>query len=149
MGLNISHGTWNGAYSAFMRWRKEIAKAIGMPPLELMDGFYDEVPFTMIDIKMGRNTVDTHMLDSIRSQMPIKWESLKRHDLHILLNHSDCDGYITAKQAAKIANELEKLLPKIEGIDLGGHIGDMKVKTQLFIDGCRLAHSKNESLKFR
>lgn len=149
MGLNISHGTWKGAYSAFMRWRKEIAKAIGMPPLELMDGFYDEVPFTMIDIKMGRNTVDTHMLDSIRSQMPIKWESLKRHDLHILLNHSDCDGYITAKQAAKIANELEKLLPKIEGIDLGGHIGDMKVKTQLFIDGCRLAHSKNESLKFR
>ena len=40
MGLDTSHNCWHGAYSAFMRWRQEIAKAAGIP-LMLMEGFYD------------------------------------------------------------------------------------------------------------
>jgi hypothetical protein len=38
MGLDISHGCWEGAYSAFMRWRQQIAEVAGIP-LMLMDGF--------------------------------------------------------------------------------------------------------------
>lgn len=40
MGLDTSHNCWHGAYSAFMRWRQEIAKAAGIP-LMLMEGFYE------------------------------------------------------------------------------------------------------------
>jgi hypothetical protein len=48
MGLDTTHNCWHGAYSAFMRWRQEIAKAAGLPPLDLMEGF-----FTSMDRKRG------------------------------------------------------------------------------------------------
>jgi len=41
MGLDISHGCWHGAYSAFMRWREKISQVAGLPPLALMEGFYE------------------------------------------------------------------------------------------------------------
>lgn len=39
MGLNVSHGCWEGPYSAFMRFRMALAKEAGIP-LELMDWYY-------------------------------------------------------------------------------------------------------------
>lgn len=123
MGLDISHGAWHGAYSAFNRYRTEIARQIGIH-LNSMEGFTEDAN-------------------------AIKWESLKPNPIQCLLNHSDCDGYINWSVCAKIADELEKLLPALSELDGGGHIGNYKDKTLEMIKGLRLAHSQKEKLLFR
>lgn len=153
MGLDISHDTWHGAYSAFMRWRQEIARIAGYPPLDLMEGFYDGAshnPLTLLEYKYPKgDELDMASLRRIFKQMPIKWDNFKNDPLIHLLTHSDCDGYISYGIAEKIANRLEELLPLCEGLDLGGHIGDLKEKTKTFINGLRDAHSKKERVQFR
>lgn len=155
MGLDISHNTWHGAYSAFHRWRQEIAKVAGLPPLVLMEGFYFEDgvstnPFTLLDHRYPKgDEIDMYQLREIRKQLPIKWECLKPNALHELLCHSDCEGYINWSKCSAIADELEKLIPLLKDEDIGGHIGNWRKKTQQFIDGLRDAAKKKEKLLFR
>jgi len=113
MGLDTSHGCWSGGYSAFMRWREKLAEVAGFPPLRSMDGFSDD----------GKG---------------LSWAPYKSDALSVLLNHSDADGFIPAKECARLADRLEELLPLLQG-EGGGHIGDWREKTQTFIDGLRLA----------
>ena len=131
MGLDTTHDCWHGAYSAFMRWRIELAKAAGLPPLRMMEGFVDPA--------------DTA---AIESGLPIKWECLKPDAIHELLYHSDCEGKIPWKSCAGIADSLERLIPKLPKGDAGGHIGDWAEKTQAFVDGLRTAVRKKENVIF-
>jgi hypothetical protein len=154
MGLDTTHDAWHGAYSAFMRWRTEIAKVAGLPPLDLMEGFYGgqqrRAGGSMIPtFYIGPNTdeLTRNCITRLDAQLPIKWEALRPSPLHELLFHSDCDGEIPAESCGPIADALEELLPKLEG-DLGGHIGDVRAKTQKFIDGCRRAAAAGEPLGF-
>lgn len=101
MGLDISHGTWHGAYSSFHRWRVEIAKCLGIP-LDLMEGFYP--------------TSDNSYLDQLNQhaeKFPLLWDAFKPSPLHELLYHSDCDGEIDWQNCAAIADALEELLPEL------------------------------------
>ena len=122
MGLDTTHGCWHGAYSAFHRWRVEIARVAGIN-LDLMEGFTRD------------------------GQQGIKWESLKPDVLHVLLNHSDCDGHINWRYTKKLADRLTELLPLLEG-DGGGHIGPYREKTQEFINGLFVAHEAHERVEF-
>jgi hypothetical protein len=154
MGLDISHNTWHGAYSAFMTWRTKIAFLAGFPPLELMEGFYwpnDHNPFTLLDYKYPKgDELDMSALRRIRERLPIKWDLFGNHPLVELLTHPDCEGYINYSKCGKIADELEKLLPLLEKEeDQGGHIGNWKAKTETFIVGLRLAAKNKERLQFR
>ena len=158
MGLDVSHDCWHGAYSAFMRWRCAVAKAAGMPPLQLMEGFYrysditpDEASAAVKSIGyLEENTWARELLIAFchEGNFPIKWESLKPSPLHKLLNHSDCDGEIQAEDCSDIAQALEDILPRLPEGDGGGHIGNWRVKTQSFIDGLRFAASKGEHVTF-
>lgn len=153
MGLDISHGAWSGAYSSFHRYRQKIAEVMGLPPLELMEGFYSKEgsnnPLCLLNYKYPNgDELDMAHLRRIFNLMPIKWECLKPNALHELLYHSDCDGYINWKSCDKIANELEKLLPLLDD-EGGGHIGNYRDKTIQFIEGLRLAFTRKEKLKFR
>ena len=152
MGLDCSHDAWHGAYSAFMTWRKKIAEVAGLPPLELMQGFYDPLPPNerhSPTLYAGVISEYSHTLKSLDQKLPIKWDCLKPSALHILLYHSDCDGDINWEDCNAIADELERLLPFSPDEDAGGHIGFWKAKTKTFIDGLRLAYSKHENLLFR
>jgi len=156
MGLDITHGTWHGAYSAFHRWREKIAEVAGLPPLELMEGFWQgddhyAGPFFMVrkSIYPTGEEIGAKSFQSFINRLPIKWECLKPDPLHHLLFHSDCDGELTYGQCGKIAKRLEELLPLLPDEDNGGHIGNWRDKTQTFINGLRLAHSKKEKVKFR
>lgn len=151
MGLDISHDCWHGAYSAFMRWRKMIARAAGLPPLELMEGFFNpnevlENPFFM-PLTYGDETTKSRLKD-LAGYLPISWECLKPNPLYILLHHSDCEGEIGWEDCIWIAKELENLMQNIPDEDGGGHIGNYKEKTQKFIDGLKLASSQKENIKF-
>jgi len=156
MGLDCSHNAWHGAYSAFMRWRQKLADVAGLPPLELMEGFYSPLmtgsPPTLF---YGMNTRDPAFgqgsrpyLAGIDERLPIMWDCLKPSALHELLYHSDCDGEIAADKCAAIADELEKLIPLLPEEEAGGHIGNWRSKTQQFVDGLRAAAAAGEPLDF-
>lgn len=121
MGLDTTHGAWNGAYSAFMRWRKKIAELCGLGDLSQFEGY-----------------------DGIRPLSDIQDEGIR-----ILLSHSDCDGELTPEECEKIASSLSLLLAAPINIDdMGGHIGNFKFKTETFIRGCQIAVGRNENIVF-
>jgi len=157
MGLNCSHGAWRGSYSAFSRWRCKLAEVAGLPPLQLMEKFY--VPLRH---RPGweswekptfycENTEDIlqQKLVDVDSLLPIKWECLKPDPLHELLSHSDSDGEIAPENCRLIADSLEKLIPLLPDEDAGGHVGNWREKTRLFVLGLRSAANNNEPLLFR
>lgn len=149
MGLDTSHDCWHGAYSAFMRWRKELAKVAGLPPLELMEGFYEPLRSSGLPtLYYGIETRHTDYLREVDSRLPIKWDALKPSPLHALLYHSDCDGEITWSECASLAKELEKLIPKLPNGDAGGHIGNWRDKTAQFVKGLKAAHKAKENVEF-
>jgi hypothetical protein len=157
MGLDTTHDCWHGAYSAFSRWREKLAEAAELPPLALMDGFYrppDPEALTWLAPAEGGPACGSHFgphvfhwLEGFRDRLPLRWEALKPDPLHLLLNHSDCDGKLEAKDCAGIADSLERLLPALDG-DGGGHIGLWRGKTQTFIDGLRRAAAAGEDVGF-
>lgn len=131
MGLDVSHGAFRGAYSAFNRLRQVVAAATGgsFPPH------------------------DDKMLD------PLCWYvgegySLEMHPgLCEFLAHSDCDGEISPEMCRHVAVELEALLPQIRLLDKTprGHIqaqGGYVAVVKKFIAGCRQAADRGESLVF-
>jgi len=149
MGLDTTHDAWHGAYSAFHRWRKELARVAGLPPLELMEGFYsnggDGDPFwatsRLSDLEQWR-------IKQLREALPIKWESLKPDPLHELLYHSDCDGEIPWQNCKAIAKRLKELIPLLPKEPDSGHIGTWSEKTQQFADGLMRAYKAKKNLGF-
>lgn len=124
MGLDISHDAWHGAYSAFMRFRIQLAKAAKFPPLEQMQAYSD-------------------------SEDAISWEPFEKHPLFPLLYHSDCDGHINRSKLKPLADYLESILPELEKLEPGwGHMPNVADKTRQFIAGCRLAIKKRQRLEF-
>lgn len=162
MGLYVSHGAWIGSYGAFMAWRKRIAQVAGLPPLELMEGFYTSLEahfekpidenrriFAFDVPTLWTSEKPNHLFLDLDSKLPIKWESLKPSPLYLLLNHCDCGGEISWKKCGKIADCLEpliELLPEEEGED--NYSWNWKEKTRKFVDGLRLAHKLKENLVF-
>jgi hypothetical protein len=164
MGLDTTHGCWHGAYSAFNRWRKTLAKLAGIP-LDLMEGYWHHdwsngVVFNdaleWAKPREGgpmcanpRGPVLVGYIERVDAWLPLKWDAYRSDPLTILLDHSDAEGYLTPGEARKIADRLEELLPELAKLtDDGGHIGNWVEKTQRFIDGCRLAHSKKQRVVF-
>ena len=146
MGLDISHDCWHGAYSAFGRWRREIAYIAGYPPLDLMEGFYNRNYWLS---SFNDRTRFREWAGTIDRSLPIKWEKWKDDPLAVLLYHSDSSGNIKHEFLLPLANRLEGLLGSLPTTPDDGHIGDWGEKTKLFIKGLRLAHSRGEDIEFR
>lgn len=83
MGLNTTHGAWDGSYGSFGAFRDLIAKKIGIN-LNDMQGF-------------GGNK---------------QWANVK-DDLTHLLNHSDCDGGIKPQHCKLIAKRLDEIVDTV------------------------------------
>lgn len=149
MGLDTSHDCWHGAYSAFDRWRTKLAEVAGLPPLDLMAGFY--APLSGGHVPTLYHGLDTRTSDCLRdidARLPIRWDALKPDILHRLLHHSDCDGILENVICAPLADRLEELLPLLPDELDPGHIGIWKKKTQQFINGLRAAATAGEDVEF-
>jgi len=132
-----------------MRWRRELAKVAEMPPLDLMQGFYDSKEYGTL--YFGQNLADelyASKRNNLSEDLPIKWDCLKESALHELLYHSDCEGEIAADRCGPIADALEALIPKLPEGDAGGHIGNWRKKTAQFVAGLREAAAAGEPLGF-
>jgi len=118
VGLAISHDCWHGSYRSFRLWRGNLARAAGLPPLDSMRG-----------CGFGGT---------------VSWETLPSPEedaLIVLLHHSDCDGEIASRDASRLADRLESLLPEIDA--------DWRRRTMKFVDGLREAASLGEDVEFR
>lgn len=127
MGLDTTHDCFHGAYSSFGRFRKSLAKAINLE-LDNMCGF-------------GK-TPDPNSVNFILDKKPevIFWEDIPYDDLHILINHSDCDGVIEHKDCLKLADRMKEIIPQLEE--------EYKDRAEQFIEGLLLAHDQNEDVEF-
>jgi len=123
-----------------MLWRKEVAKAAGLPPLLLMEGFWassEEDPFSPFALlKYAKTNLRDSIQRNVLDCLPIKWECLKPSPLYILLNHSDCGGIIESEDCFSIACALEDILPNIP--DVCPEVGYWKGATEKFIKGLRM-----------
>jgi hypothetical protein len=141
MGLDTSHDCWRGAYSAFTRWRNQIAVVAGYRlmdslPEERAQGYFGQYPMIEWSGVEERNFAG-------------EWHRTPPDPLLVLIVHSDCDGVIHPAQAKPLADRLEGLLPKLKELpDAPGHIGNWVEKTQRFIDGLREAYDLDEDVVF-
>lgn len=90
MGLDLSVGEIShrmGPYSFFGKYRRDMFKFFHNQDLEMMEGFY-----------LG---VDPNKFKNL------KFADLKTQQMIPFINHSDCDGYITADEAAECLPHLE------------------------------------------
>jgi hypothetical protein len=132
-----------------MRWREKLAEVAGLPPLQLMDGFY--APLDSRDLPTlyhGMETRNGEYLRQIDQRLPISWNCLKPDVLHQLLYHSDCDGSLETEVCGPLADRLSELLPLLPPTEDNGHIGNWRDKTQKFIDGLRDASAAGEAVEF-
>lgn len=148
MGLDCSHDAFTGAYSAFNRLRQFVCAAAGgsFPPhcQRGPNGYplEDERGHVLMrDIPMDQWVVDDEYQ---RSEWP---------GLYEFLEHSDCDGEIDPAMCVKVADDLERLMPKMEALGWAshGHIegrGGFVEVVRKFIAGCRAAAAANEPLEF-
>jgi hypothetical protein len=151
MGLDCSHDAFHGAYSAFNRLRQFVCAATGpdgsYPPhyQYTADGGLQDGPNGLL---LRRTDLDDNMFyigdEYGQESHPGLWE---------FLTHSDCDGEIAPEMCVKVADDLERLLPKMEAMTWAshGHIaarGGFLEVVRKFIAGCRAAAAANEPLAF-
>lgn len=120
MGLNVTHGCWEGAYSAFRRWREKLSEVAGFGDLSQREGFGGNVPWPEND------------------------------PLVVILDHSDCDGDIHPDDCDPLADALEQILPAMDRAGDGhGHLGAYGAATRKWIAGLRLAAKNGQFVEFK
>lgn len=109
MGLNFTHGCFSGSYSAFFSFRVALADAAGLPPLELMAGFFPEAdPVPAEEITELVSEAQRRGHDA--STLPIAWDALPTDPLHVLLRARDLGGRIPHGLCRPLATRLRELL---------------------------------------
>lgn len=124
MGLDTTHGAWHGSYSTFNEWRNLVARAAGFPPLKEMRGFGGE--------RLWETTSGDRRL------IP-------------LLNHSDCDSYLSVRVLPGIAAGLDAIVDRLPAyLDEGPAFHELwRDRTRAFAAGCRAAAAAGEPIEFR
>lgn len=126
MGLDCSHGAFNGAYSRFNRFRTAVVQATG-------------------------GTWPTDLQPDSWWWFGDGYTDVTHPGLYAFLVHSDCEGSLSAKECRQIAEEMEALLPKIDTLPQslpGDRATDYGEMARTFIAGCRDAATKRQKLRF-
>jgi hypothetical protein len=149
MGLDCSHDAFHGAYSAFNRFRQEIARSMGgnFPP------HWEYAPNGALKRDNNGDVVYDKELDPDSWYWGEGYSEDTHPGLCEFMRHSDCDGEISPEMCVKVADDLEALLPKVEALGsvAVGHIaarGGYVEVLKKFIKGCRDAAAADEALSF-
>jgi hypothetical protein len=122
MGLNTSHGCFDGSYSSFGRFRDLLAEQIGINLRKDYIGY-------------GNENATLNLQDI-------------QHDLMPLFDHSDCDGELSVAESQRIADGLDQILANLRPLESPMEEQFFITKIKKFRDGCRLAVSKNQIVEF-
>jgi hypothetical protein len=139
MGLDCTHGAFNGAYSSFNQFRKALAAACGgsWPPHD-PDWRDPDDPGADVDPRAWywrEEVVPADLIDGMNA----------------IMDHSDCDGELTTGECVEVAKFMRWAAPRMLDPALGHlsraglTIGDVALR---FADGCDLAVKSNEPLGF-
>lgn len=133
MGLDTTHGCWNGPYSQFMRWRQWLNLFV----MSERGKAGDEAAQKIANMGATREAIEK------------AWNEGHYEDqtapINVLMNHSDCDGDIPAGICEPLADALEALLPHMPE---RGIYDEQRPATMRFINGLRLAASRGEDVRF-
>lgn len=162
MGLNTSHGCFDGPYSQFHRWRLWLALQIGIP-LEMMDGFCEHYVTSEevedISKHLGLAQYKEPMfagmkvLRAMRDLPAISWQVIGKDPLATLLHHSDCGGKIRWFEAKAIALRLLQILRTVPNDTDStkpqrGCYDGMYPCTKRFAVGLARAYKARENVRF-
>ena len=136
MGLNTSHGCWDGSYTWFCKWRDRLAEAAGY------EFEPDPRPWDPDDriVMLPPGSVTDETLMGV-------WDETPEDPLVVLLAHSDCDGDIYPAQAVPLADRLEEIKGLLPDDEYEAP-SNTKNTTQWFIEGLRRAASRGEVVVF-
>jgi len=131
MGLDCSHDAFHGSYGAFSRFRDALVECIG-GRVDRGNTFEGEKSYWWFPEGMNSST---------------------NPGLYEFFSYSDCDGEISPEMCARLADEMEAILPFVEKWpdNLGGHIerdGGFVAVTKRWIKGCRAAALEGVPLEF-
>ena len=115
--------------------------------MDFMEGFYDG-RLERISQHVNIYPMYAEILKEYDALLPLKWDSLKPDPIHVLINHSDCDGEISWEVCEPLAKRLKELMPLLPSGYGPGHIKNWRDTTQQFIDGLMLAYSLEENVRF-
>lgn len=150
MGLNCSHGAFDGAYSAFNRLRQFVCAATGgsFPP-HMLRG-----PGGVSRRDAAGRTMYLTDIDPECFYLGADFKLAEWPGLVAFLAHSDCGGEFSPQLCTQVADDLERLLPAMEALGWGGATGHLVAAggyigaVRRFMAGCRGAAAANESLIF-
>ena len=91
MGLDFSHGNVYFPYHGFQIFRCKLAIEAGIPDLDAMDGY-------------------GHGLFPDPKEQLITWDSIPYDPIHLLLDHSDCEGELSSEECQAVAPRLRVLI---------------------------------------
>lgn len=113
MGIDFNYGNAQWSYGGFSRFREKLAKEIKLN-LNEMKGFGGDKD----------------------------WPSVNEEPIVHLLNHSDCDGYLTPDQCKQIIPRLKELVKDWYEEDFD------KGRALLLAEGMEEAVTENQNLEF-
>ena len=119
MGLDTTHGCWNGAYSSFNKFRHDLANQIGIN-LDDYAGYGGDKDLESIE-----------------------------HGIMPLLNHSDCDGSLSVEESKSIAEGLAFILDDLTlSPEEEFNPYNLKFKIERFRNGLLEAIENDEIVEF-
>lgn len=134
MGLDTTHGCWNGPYSTFMRWRQWINLYVMQDRAEEGDAGAKEIAY------MG----------ATREAITRAWEEGRYDDqsvpINVLMNHSDCDGEIPHDVCGPLADALQSIVDR--RMPPRALYDEQRPATERFIAGLREAAAAGEAVEF-
>ena len=139
MGLDASHGAFDGAYGAFDRFRRAVAVACGgvwppHPPGDVFEGV----------------SLDDHPNTWGYSDDEVPAEHVA--GLTAFLGHSDCDGELTPDECRAVSAFLRWVAPRLVSATSGHLLAvgpNMAAVALRFADGCDRAADADDPLVFQ
>lgn len=126
MGLDTSHGCWEGPYSAFMRYRTGLHGFI-LAARKFPDG-----------VRGGR--------EGYIAAIDANFYADETDPLNFFMQHSDCDGEIPPEMCGPLADALQALMDR--HMPERAMYDELRPATQRWITGLRAAAAAHEPVRF-
>lgn len=133
----VSNDCFEGSFEAFHAWRNKLAEVANLAVVEFTEG---DLSLPLANLAYA---------DCTEAQWIGYWNADQAVDpLYYLLVHSDHEGVLLSNEQYKLIPRLAELIELLPNEDGGPHIGNWKIKTQIFLNGLRDAYVNAKQIVF-